>query len=89
MSDQPQGYAIGTSGLLARRVLTLHQRVIVGSWQRKDGTRGCHYGWYCTYETACVGVPMIGCALVSEKEMTLIKPRVLSFAEFAERKAVA
>lgn len=72
MTRKVQGYAIGTSGLLTRHVLTLYTRVLVGSWKRADGTRGENYAWYAEYHTTCVGVPGIGYALVAEKDMVRI-----------------
>lgn len=82
MTTKPQ-YAIGTRGILAGRRLKLEKHVVLGSWQLPSGGRGYNLGWYVTYSTVVCGVVMEGYEVVSDREMV----RVLTFAEFIERRA--
>lgn len=76
--------AIGTSGLLKGKRLTIEKRVVTGSWRRADGTRGVNYSYWATYDTVCCGVPMVGYACVPASECA-----VLSIVVRQERQAAA
>lgn len=75
--------AIGLTGIHRGRLLTLGERVCTGSWLRKDNTRGENFSRWVSYTRTVCGVPMTGWTLLPEREYA----RVLTFAEFAQRRA--
>lgn len=89
--------AIGLTSVYAGRRLILGERVVTGSWRRKDGTRSYKYSRWVTFEREMVfeheidGVKygfrqlMNGRALLPENEYAV----VMTFAIFVKRKAAA